>query len=208
VSLIKNTADQRANQVMLDDKPNGELLEVVAKKALAISVNGKMKIDVKQNATVDANAVYVIAKSGVDLKAGKDINAQSLVTIFNIAALTATDTAGGNNINAAAAIVLQGAGGILTNLAGAIYANTSVLGITQATTGKIDNSSSLLVLNTASSVVNAGENTVDNKAALAILNNSGTDLVNKGGTKKNKALLSMSEAKTFVVNGDTKVGPC
>ncbi|MBU2515162.1 type VI secretion system tip protein VgrG [bacterium] len=207
-SIIKTTKDSDSNQVMFFDKPGAENLEIIAKKKMNISVNNKMTVDVVKDAKIESTGTYITATTGVDIKAGKEINNMSLATIIGLAAQCFTNTAGKNIMNAAAGIVYQAAGGILTNLAGALIANTSVLGIVQKTKAEIVNESKLLLLNTASNVINAGEDKVENKAALAILNNASKDLVNKGKIKENKtSLVSMSEAETFMVIGDTKVGP-
>lgn len=207
-SIIKNTAQADANQVIFEDKANGECLEIIAKKDMTIDVNNDMKIDVQKDMSVKSNAHYILAKEGVDIKAGGSIDNRSLVTILTLAALAQINTAGSSIMNLAAGLVKQAAGGILSNLAGVLYANTSVLGITQSAKGVIQNESNLLMLNTASSVINAGDDTVDNKAALAILNNASTEMVNKGKSKEDKiTLLSNSEAGKFVVTGRTNVGP-
>ncbi|MCG8335235.1 MAG: type VI secretion system tip protein VgrG [Proteobacteria bacterium] len=207
-SIIKNSHHSDANQIIFADKLDSEELEIIAKKNMDIDVNNNMKIDVKKDMSVRSNAQYIIAKEGVDIKAGNSINNQSLVTILSLAALANINTAGGNILNLAAGLVKQAAGGILSNLAGVLMANTSLLGITQSAQGNVKNESSLLMLNTASEVINAGDNTVDNKASLAILNYADTEIVNKGKSKEDKiSLMSNSEAGKFVVTGNTNVGP-
>lgn len=207
-SIIKNDRHPDANQVIFEDKPGSEVLEITARKEMNIDVNNNMTIDVTKDMKVTATAQNIRASEGVDISAGNEINHQSLVSILNLAALASINTAGGNILNLAAGIVKQAAGGILTNLAGVLMANTSVMGITHSAEGEVTTESKMMMLNTAPNVINTGENTMDNKAALGILNKAQTEMINKGKSKEDKiSLMSQSEARKFVVKGDTKVGP-
>lgn len=207
-SIIKNSPQPDSNQVLFNDTPNAEKLEIIARKDMNIDVKHEMKIDVKKDATVTSKGSYIIASEGVDIKAGNNISNRSLATILSFAMAVGNNTAGGNILNLAAGLVMQSAGGVLSNLAGLLVANTSILGMTQSADAKVTNESKMLMLNTASEVINAGESAVENKAALAIINYANTEQVNKGGSKKDKiALFSSTQSKTNSVTAKTTVGP-
>lgn len=206
-SIIKNASDKDSNQVMFDDKPGAEKLEIVAKKEMSIHVNRNMTVDVKKDINIESTATYILAKSGVSITAGNMINNMSLATILTIAGLLVNNSAGENILNAAAAIVFQGAGGKLENLAGTLIANTSAMGIKQRTEGVMENVSAALLSHLGMSVKEVGEDGVTNEAKLGIVSSASTALVKKGQTEKSKSLMSMSEAKKVNVQGKTTVGP-
>lgn len=206
-SILKNASDKDSNQVMFEDKPGAENLEIVAKKEMSIHANRNMTVDVKKDINIESTATYILAKTGVTITAGNMINNMSLATILSIAGLLVNNSAGDNILNAAAAVVFQGAGGKLQNLAGTLIANTSALGIKQHTEGAMENVSAALLSNLGSCVKEVGEDGVINEAKLGIVNSASTGLVKKGQKQKSKSLMSMSDAKKVTIQGKTSVGP-
>ncbi len=205
-SIIKNASAADSNQVVFNDNPGQENLEIIAKKDMTMAVSRDFNIDAVNNINIKAKSIVIVSKDSINVAAGKNIENTSLATIINLGLAAIMNTACVNILDLALGIVYNKSGGLVSQLAGGILANTSALGIKQASDNLIKNTSAALLLNTSPAVINSGDKSINTKAGLAILNSASEAISNESDKKTGDALVSMTEAKNAAVKGNTTMG--
>ncbi len=207
-SMIRNSSGNDSNQVMFDDKPEAENLELVAKKDMLIDVTNNLDINVVNNINITAKSIFIVDREKVRINAGNNIANTSMATIINMTAQNTTNTAVNNRMSLALGTVYRQAGGAVYSDAGVFLANTSAMGIRQTSERLVSNVSKALVTNTGAVIINNADETLETKSGLAILNNASENTFNKTDKKQNKIdLISSTESGGTLVKGKTTIGP-
>ncbi len=207
-SMIKNSPLIDSNQIVIDDKPGNENIEIVAKKDMKVDVTNDFNIDVVNKITITAKNIIIIAKNETNILAGKDIENRSLATIIDIGVAGCINTAGSNIVNVALGSVSGSAGAGIMSKAGALFANTSASGINQKSDKMVADISKLMLANTGKTLVNAGTSSIDLQSKLSILNKASETIINKTDKRISESdLMSTGKASGSLVTGDTEIGP-
>ncbi len=207
-SIIRNGPHPDSNQILFDDKPNGENIQIVARKDMKMDISNDFNINVVNNISIKARYIIISARGEIRILAGKNIENMSLATIVNMAGAGCTNTAGNNITNFALNIISSQAGGAIMNASGVMIANTSTQGINQESDRMVANMSKMVLSNTGTTIVNAGTESIKTQSALTIINKASEMTVNETNKQNTDvSLVSTTETSGSLIKGDTAIGP-